>query len=359
MSIALVLSASSAGNPAQSSEDGYTLQVGADSPVTMVVSTDPPDGVVTDVRLLRDGQEVTDPAPTGRTWELTGDQRLGTFKASAKEGTTLIESAETTVVAAQPAEVPATPPADSEGVVEVQVGEYDSRFTAWAGVIFTALAVALLGIVGVLLLGQIEWSDETAEPAPAMTSAASSAAPTSVESSSGPSAAAEPEPATPTPAATTTAATTEPVADLTNGTFSERSRLAISALLVAVGGVLLLAGALMAALEVRGRQRAAQGAGVTLRGTADVLDKVPEVLRRAGQLRGTTTVLVVGGLMLLLAVFTLVGAKALYVGPPSDEPSPSQQATEPAAPAPGSAEPSTSPATASSTDPAPTPSPAP
>ena len=358
MPTTLVLTSSAGEQAAQESEAGYTLQVDADSPVTMVVSTDPPDGEVAEVKLLRDGVEVAAPAgDDSREWELVGDQRFGTFKATAKEITQEhpegdpdgIESPETTVVAAEV--VPAAPPADGEGVVEVQVGEYDERYTAWAGGIFTALAVILLVIVSALVLGQIDWSDEAVAPAPSTTSTASTA-PTPAEPPSGTPAADEAQTASPTPTATA-----EAVADAPNGTFSERSRLAISALLVAVGGVLLLAGAFLAALEVRGRQKAAQIPGLRVRGTAEVLEKVPEVLKRAAQLRGTIAVLLAGGLMLVLAVFTLVGAKALLLGPPSVEPSPSQEASEPAAKASGSAEPSASESTSATSEPQPTPSP--
>jgi hypothetical protein len=318
MAGSLTLAVESPGHTPEPSENGSILTIDEDSPVTVVATTAPAGSRVTRLTLLWDDEALGTQASTGangtHTWQLEGDRRFGAFRATAEIDGVRVESGEVLVVQAHPggsagmggcdpgaddqpsvgapgghdAAVVAEPghpvaentpgqaegaTTESQGVVELAAGEYDARFARWVGVIFAGLALAVVATVSFQVLGAIDWSaapDATAAGAAGGTG---------------------------------------------GGTFAERTRLAVAGLLVAVGGVLLLAGAALAALEVRGRQRVVQGTGVRTRGAAEVLDKVPVILQRAGLLRGTIAVLITGGLMLLLAVVMLVGLRGLGTGP--------------------------------------------
>ena len=89
------------------------------------------------------------------------------------------------------------------------------------------------------------------------------------------------------------------------GTYTERTTLLVTALLIAVGSVLLLAGAALAALEVRARQRRTRTTAGA-RAIPEALDKVPAILEKAGNLRATVAVLVAGVAVLILAVLVQV-----------------------------------------------------
>ncbi len=301
MALTLILTASTPGRTPLAEADGFTLLVDGDREVTFEVRPDPPSWTPQGVRLLRDDVTIgiaPDPGPTMR-WVLSGVERFGTFRASADDAEAILDSMETTVVQA-PAPVPAalpggaglagaggTDPEGSDvagpdvagsgggapggagsggagsgggagptprpGVVDVQVGEYDGRFAGVVAGIFTILAVAVIWTISNAAVRGFEWGATDTTPA---------------------------------------------------GTYTERTTLMVMSLLIAVGSVVLLAGAALAALEVRARQRRRATGGS--RGPSVALDKVPEILERAGNLRATIAVLVAGVAVLGLAVLVAV-----------------------------------------------------
>ena len=99
-----------------------------------------------------------------------------------------------------------------------------------------------------------------------------------------------------------------------------RSGRATSALLIAVGSILLLAAAALAALDVRGRQRHLADTPTALRGTQATLDKAPGILENPGKFRSTLALLVTGVLVVLIG---FIGQLFLDVGPPPDSATPS------------------------------------
>ncbi len=137
-------------------------------------------------------------------------------------------------------------------MVEVPLGEYDGRFTAVVALIFTVLAVIVLTIVATQVISDLII-------------------------------------ATPIPADT-------PTPDADSGARSGR---ATSALLIAVGSILLLAAAALAALDVRGRQRRV-AATTALRGTQATLDKAPGILENPGKFRATLALLITGVVVVLI-----------------------------------------------------------
>jgi hypothetical protein len=309
MSASLTLTALSPGRGTLPTETGSSLIVDGDNPVTILVAAAEQGATLANVALQVDGDPVgaqpeVDDSGAHR-WELSGDQRFGTFRATGEVGGAAAESDELTVTQSPPTGGPpgdqpdgGQDAAEAGGVVEVQIGEYDATFSRWVGWIFAVLAVAFVLSVSVGVLGGIQWSP---------------------------------------------AAQGDPAGAL-SGTFAERSRLAIAAVLAMVGGVVLLAGSALSALEVRGRQRARGGGGVRTRGPAEVLDKVPEILKRASLLRATIAVLVTGALLLLLSAVTLVGMQGLGGGPADA----AEDATVPAATATPSPTASATPSPASS-----------
>ena len=111
-------------------------------------------------------------------------------------------------------------PSPTQGVVEVPLAEYDGRFAAVVAAIFSVITLTILAIVASQVIGDLI----VATPLP-------------VDS--------------PTP-------------DADSGARSGR---ATSALLIAVGSILLVAAAALAALDVRGRQRRVADMPTALRGT--------------------------------------------------------------------------------------------
>ena len=298
MALTLILTASTPGRTPLTEADGFTLLVDGDREVTFEVVPDPPTWTPQGVRLLRDDEVVTLPSTPGPPlrWVLRGDDRFGTFRATADDAEAVLDSAETTVVQA-PAPVagklPGAPPgtaagtvpgaaagaaadpAPPAGVVDVEVGEYDGRFAGVVAAIFTALALTVLWTVSNAAVRGFEWGATDTTPA---------------------------------------------------GTYTERASLVVVALLIGIGSVVLLAGSALAALEVRARQRRARTAGGP-RGVSESLDKIPAILERAGNLRATIAVLVCGVAVLGLAVLV-----AVYGPDPGEattpEPSPASSPTE-------------------------------
>ncbi len=306
MALTLILTASTVGRTPVAEADGFTLLVDGDRDVTLEVVPDPPTWTPQGITLLRDDEVVTTRPNPGlpMRWVFRGDDRFGTFRATADDPDAILDSPETTVLPA-PAPVaprlpgaagvaggsggpgpsgwsgsasaahgpdtsnaaPATtdapdttapttaaPAATPSGVVDVQVGEYDGRFAGAVAAIFTVLAVAVLWTISNAAIRAFEWGSATDSPA---------------------------------------------------GTYTERTTLLVTALLIAVGSVLLLAGAALAALEVRARQRRTRAAAGP-RGMPEALDKVPAILEKAGNLRATVAVLVAGVAVLILAVLVQV-----------------------------------------------------
>lgn len=149
---------------------------------------------------------------------------------------------------------PAEPvPVRPQGVVEVPLAEYDGRFAAVVATIFSVLAVSVLAIVAAQVIGDLIIA--------------------------------------------TPIAADSPTPDADSGARSGR---ATSALLIAVGSVLLLAAAALAALDARGRQRRAAGTPTALRGTQLTLDKAPGILENPGKLRGTLALLITGVVVVVI-----------------------------------------------------------
>ncbi len=125
--------------------------------------------------------------------------------------------------------------------------EYDARFAAVVAVIFSVIALVILVIVGAQVIGDLIVAIPIAAD-------------------------------TPTPDADAAA----------------RAGRATSALLIAVGSILLLAAAALAALDMRGRQRRVADTPTALRGTQLTLDKAPGILENPGRFRSTLALLVTG-----------------------------------------------------------------
>ena len=255
----LTLIAYSPGRAPVPSDDRLTLLVDDANPVTIDVSPDPSTWVPEDLTLFRGDRVVaTPPVVSGRRWVLTGDERFGTFRAVASAGVTIVESPETVVTAAAP-EAPAGALAPVGGVaapvaagaVEVRAGEYDGRFAAWIALLFACLSTAVLVMISTHILVDLD----------------PSTAPSNAPGNVGP-----------------------------------RSGLATAAVLVGVSSVLMLAGAALAALEVRARLRRRAETTVASRGTAGTLDKVPAILEQSGRLRGPISLLTTGVVVLAIAV---------------------------------------------------------
>jgi hypothetical protein len=138
-------------------------------------------------------------------------------------------------------------------VVEVPLAEYDGRFAAVVAAIFSVITLMILAIVASQVIGDLI----VATPLPADS---------------------------PTPGADSGA----------------RSGRATSALLIAVGSILLLAAAALAALDVRGRQRRVADAPTALRGTQLTLDKAPGILENPGRFRSTLGLLITGVVVLVI-----------------------------------------------------------
>ena len=133
------------------------------------------------------------------------------------------------------------------------LGEYDGRFAAVVATIFTVLALIVLGIVAAQVIGDLII-------------------------------------ATPIPA-------DSPTPDADSGARSGR---ATSALLIAVGSILLLAAAALAALDMRARQRRVADTPTALRGTQMTLDKAPGILENPGRFRSTLALLITGVVVLVI-----------------------------------------------------------
>ena len=140
-------------------------------------------------------------------------------------------------------------------MVEVPLGEYDGRFAAAVGLVFSLLALIVLAIVATQVISDIILATPIA--ADASTPDADSAA---------------------------------------------RSARATSALLIGIGIILLLAAAALAALDVRGRQRRDASNPTALRGTQLTLDKAPGILENPGKLRGTLALLTTGVVVIVIGV---------------------------------------------------------
>jgi hypothetical protein len=285
VALTLILTASTPGRSPVADADGFTLLVDGQREVTFEVRADPPTWAPQGVRLVRD-DEVLSVAPEPglpRRWVLHGDDRFGTFRATADDAEAILDSVETTVVAAPTPVATALPGAGGAGgaggnadvagttahesaaagadgaapppgVVDVEVGEYDGRFAGVVAAIFTVLALAVLWSVSNAAIRGFEWGSADSTQA---------------------------------------------------GSYAERSALMGMSLLIAVGSVVLLAGAALAALEVRARQRRTRESARP-RGVSESLDKVPAILERAGNLRATIAVLVAGVAVLGLAVLVAV-----------------------------------------------------
>lgn len=340
----LILVAYSDGRSPVPTGDGVTLMVDGGNPVVIEVSPDPSTWVPEDLALYRSETAVVGaPLVDGRRWVLTGQDRFGTFRASASAGVSIVESPETLVVPASspvaappsaaavptagstaalvtdrpvaagsvgepevPSNAPAGPvtprvapaPSDAphddadaipagEGLpasagaqpqspgadarspartdapptspsagVELPAGEYDGRFAAWVGAIFMLLSLMVLGIILVQVIEQLD------------------------------------VPVSPDPVTGATAA--EAVAG--------RSGLVTSALLIGVSCILLLAGAALAALEVRARQRRDPTSAGAVRGAPGTRERMSVVLEHWTRLRAPVALLVAGAGVLGIAV---------------------------------------------------------
>ena len=159
-------------------------------------------------------------------------------------------------------------PEDLQALVELPEGEYDGRFAAWVGLVFSVLSVIVLGLVASRLMGDPSW----------FTAASATS-----------------------DAADATAITGSPSLART-GTVAERIGLATSTLLIAIGLVLLLAGAALGALEVRARQRRHGTRPPVTRLPGPAVRSLPAILERASQIKATIAVLVAAWVTLLLGV---------------------------------------------------------
>ena len=306
----LILVAYSDGRSPVPTGDGVTLMVDGGNPVVIEVSPDPSTWVPEDLALYRSETEVVGaPLVDGRRWVLTGQDRFGTFRASASAGVSIVESPETVVVPASvptepatPRAVPAlpvapeaepdpisasaglpastgvqthmpgadarsparsaTPPNSPRAGVELPAGEYDARFAAWVGVMFILLSSMVLGII---LIQVIEQLDVTVTP----------------DSTTG---------STPSEA--------EAVAG--------RSGLVTSALMIGVSAILLLAGAALAALEVRARQRRDPESSAAVLGAPGAREKMSAVLEHWTRLRAPVALLVAGAGILGIALLSQI-----------------------------------------------------
>lgn len=255
----LTLIAYSPGRAPVPSDDRLMLLVDDANPVTIDVSPDPSTWVPEDLTLFCGDRVVaTPPVVSGRRWVLTGDERFGTFRAVASAGVTIVESPETVVTAATTAEsagdllqvaAPGATPAVA-GAVDVQAGEYDGRFAAWIALLFACLSAAVLVVISTHILADLDPSTALSAP----------------------------------------------------GNVGPRSGLATAAVLVGVSSILMLAGAALAALEVRSRLRRRADTSVASRGTATTLAKVPAILEQSGRLRGPIALLSTGVIVLAIAV---------------------------------------------------------
>jgi hypothetical protein len=164
--------------------------------------------------------------------------------------------------APEPGRDPATPrlpaharPEDLLAEFETPLNEYDGRFTAAVAVLFVVLSSVVVGLIVTRLMADSAWY-------------------------------LAPKGAGPTP----------PV----DGSSAERIGLGSATVLIALGSVLVLAGAALAALEVRGRQRREPRPHLTARGPGRALGILPRILDRLARVPATIAVLTTGGVILAL-----------------------------------------------------------
>jgi hypothetical protein len=343
---ALVLTASWRGRPARASADGPLLVVEDEAPVLIEAWPQPgawdPDGV----RLVRDGVDVGAQAQADRMrWMLLGDQRFGGFQALVEVDGVVVASPVLHVTRAggpqrspgaptsdavapapgagplrpsratslttspdppepsgartpdtplasvavpppapaivvlppdpvppvlaptgdpspEPGRDPSTPrvpaharPEDLLAEFETPLNEYDGRFTAGVAVLFVVLSSVVVGLIVTRFLGDTAWY-------------------------------LAPKGAGPTPTV--------------DGSSAERIGLGSATLLIALGSVLVLAGAALAALEVRGRQRREPRPHLTARGSGRALGILPRIVDRLVRVPATIAVLTTGGVILAL-----------------------------------------------------------
>jgi hypothetical protein len=315
MANALVLTASSSGRTALPGDAGFALDISDDEPVVVDAWPYPAGWDPDDVRLYREGRELElPPAKDECRWILTGDERFGEFTALAfaagrpvTSPALVIRPAPSAAPPAPPAAPPAAepppptpapapeppaapgpePPAapvpdphqaalapaaparatlattpahasaeDLRALVELPTPEFDGRFAAVVGALFALLSAAVLALVVARLMVPIDVPPPATDPPPAVSR---------------------------------------------DGTIADRVGLASATLLLGVGMILLLAGAALAALEVRGRQRRTSQPA-RWQSTERGLRVLPALLDRLGQVRATVAVLVTGGVMVGIGV---------------------------------------------------------
>lgn len=352
MANALVLTASSSGRTALPGDAGFALEISDDEPVVVDAWPYPAGWEPDDVRLYREGRELQlPPAEDECRWILTGEERFGEFTALAFAAGRPVTSPALVirpapapappaaappagappalapsagappagtppaatpapqpqpthvlapvpaaqppaarVAAAEPSEAPsasaapavpaapeppsapATPPRpataagpatpahasaeDLRALAELPTPEFDGRFAAVVGALFALLSAAVLALVVARLMIPIDVPPPVTDPPPAVSR---------------------------------------------DGTIADRVGLASATLLIGVGAVLLLAGAALAALEVRGRQRRTSQP-TRWQSTERGLRVLPALLDRLGQVRATVAVLVTGGCMVGIGV---------------------------------------------------------
>lgn len=285
------LAVTSSDNKTPTGDPDLEIKVGPDAVVTL--TPDPTDG---DPKLWCDDEDVSSEhsIATG-TWTLQGGAREGTFQAKWADG----KVSNKVVVAVDPD--PNKSPGSPETVAEVKPGVYDRGF---------AIAVLVLFLLGAALIAAFFF-----------TSSSSS--------------------------------TVKPLAEKPD---YEAQVLAVSTLFaLAVGGLVLLAGAAMAALEVRGRltKEPAPSPSVRAAGTAETIKEAfagaANLMSEARTVRGTVLVILAGTAIVMASLF-FVSCGSSSDDPSSDPtPSPSSSANPSGGPIP-----SVSPDSTSAQEPSPT-----
>ncbi len=123
--------------------------------------------------------------------------------------------------------------------------------------------------------------------------------------------------------------TSADVGAVIDGTFLERAATMLLLTGAGLGGIVLIAGVWLAALETRGRLRKAAKPGDTTRGIdTSVVDKIPAVLKAASTLRGTMATIIAGAALVAVAMWGISTLAQKAPAEPAPTPSPTAVPTD-------------------------------
>lgn len=340
MAVTMLLTAASDNDDERLVDD----ELGAlpESTVTIVVDPQQGNALPADgIKLFKDSQDVGDPTVPPSTWQLSGNNKYGLFVA---KGVNSDDESNQITVKPRDSGAPPAPPTDAAGddVTETDIGEYDPSF---AGVVAGMVGVSVVVIVllaawgvGAFGLGTAG-RDDSALPAPSQTATAETSeaqgTPAEVPATTPttqPGATETPE-SEPTPSPSVSVVGPTSTESKESGSYLERAGVAVSGLVAVVGGVLLVSGAGLAALEVRGRLRrrlsptgdSAGARSTQIKEIKEIIEASAKFMDSARVTRGTVAVLLFGVILVLVALFAVSCGLAAETG--GDGPGATTEAT--------------------------------